>query len=122
MPQWENADWLAPQVAVDMSYDDYRLNKDPMLEACLSFSDKDVVLDPMARLRELFMAEKLDVLPLLVFERVNDLFFAFVGLRKNKRPFLPLLVFERVNDLCCCCAKPSEQAITNLSAGGMTNE
>jgi hypothetical protein len=57
--------------------------------------------------------------------------------------FLPLLVFERVNDLCWClsrlfraCAKPShkqdhrntagqancEKTITNLSAGAMTNE
>lgn len=40
-------------------------------------------------------------------------FFAFVGLRKSKRPFLPLLVFEGVNSLCWCCAKVSEQAITN---------
>ena len=57
-PQWENADWLAPQLAVDMSFDDYRTNKDPILETCLSFSDKDVVLDPMARLRDIFMAGK----------------------------------------------------------------
>jgi tetratricopeptide (TPR) repeat protein len=59
-PQWENADWLAPQLAVDMSYDDYRLNKDPVLEACLNFSDKDAVLDPMAKLRELFTAGKME--------------------------------------------------------------
>ncbi len=59
-PQWENADWLAPQLAVDMSFDEYRSNKDPMLEACLNFSDKDPVIDPMAYLKELFMAGKLD--------------------------------------------------------------
>ncbi len=59
-PQWENADWLAPQVAVDMSFEDYKTNKDPVLDACLNFSDNDVVLDPINRLRELFTAGKLD--------------------------------------------------------------
>jgi tetratricopeptide (TPR) repeat protein len=59
-PQWENAPWLAPSVAVDMSFDDYKSNRDPVLEACLKFSDKDVVLDPMAHLRELFVAGKMD--------------------------------------------------------------
>ncbi len=55
-PQWENADWLAPQLAVDMSFDEYKANKDPVLDACLNFSEKDPVLDPMARLRDLFIA------------------------------------------------------------------
>ncbi|HEX6849448.1 MAG TPA: hypothetical protein VF144_20825, partial [Chitinophagaceae bacterium] len=57
-PQWENDDWLAPQLAVEMSYADYKNNKDPMLDACLNFSDKDIVLDPMNRLRDLFVAGK----------------------------------------------------------------
>ncbi|MDX2047490.1 MAG: tetratricopeptide repeat protein [Chitinophagaceae bacterium] len=59
-PQWENAPWLAPQLAVDMSLEEYKTNKDPMLEACLNFSEKDPVIDPMAHLRNLFMAGKLD--------------------------------------------------------------
>lgn len=57
-PQWENADWLAPQLAVDMSLEDYKTNKDPVLAACINFSDKDVVIDPVAHLRDLFMAGK----------------------------------------------------------------
>jgi tetratricopeptide (TPR) repeat protein len=59
-PQWENDQWLAPQVAVDMSFDEYKTNKDPVLQACLDFSDKDVVLDPMRHLRELFTAGKME--------------------------------------------------------------
>ena len=59
-PQWENAPWLAPTLAIDMSFDDYRLNRDPALEACLNFTDKDLAMDPMVRLRELFAAGKLD--------------------------------------------------------------
>ena len=60
-PQWENAPWLAPELAVDMSFDDYKSNKDPMLDACLQFSDKDPVINPMGRLRDLFEAGKLDL-------------------------------------------------------------
>lgn len=59
-PQWENDDWLAPQLVVETSFDDYRSNRDPVLDACLKFSDKDVVLDPMRHLRELFVDGKLD--------------------------------------------------------------
>lgn len=59
-PQWENDDWLAPHVAVDMAFDDYRSNRDPVLEAALQFSDKSPVLDPMAYLRELFQAGQLE--------------------------------------------------------------
>jgi hypothetical protein len=59
-PQWENDDWLAPQVAVDMSFADYKSNKDPMLEACLNFRAKILCLDPMQHLRELFSSGKLD--------------------------------------------------------------
>jgi tetratricopeptide (TPR) repeat protein len=59
-PQWENGPWLAPHVAVDMSFQDYKTNKDPVLEACLQFSDKDFVLNPMGKLEELFLAGKLE--------------------------------------------------------------
>lgn len=59
-PQWENDDWLAPQLAVEMSFADYKNNKDPMLETCFNFSDKDIVLDPMRHLRDLFTAGKYD--------------------------------------------------------------
>lgn len=60
-PQWENEDWLAPQLAVEMSFADYKSNRDPSLEACLSFNDKDFVLDPMRYLRDLFSAGKLSL-------------------------------------------------------------
>lgn len=71
-PQWENADWLAPQLAVDMSAEDYKTNKDPVLDACLNFSDKDVVIDPLAQLRDLFMARKITELEAEAKRMVND--------------------------------------------------
>lgn len=59
-PQWENRDWLGPHLSVEMSFEDFRQNRDPVLEACLDFSEKDPVLDPMARLKSLFEAGKMD--------------------------------------------------------------
>lgn len=71
-PQWENADWLAPQLAVDMSIEEYKTNKDPVLDACLNFADKDVVIDPFAHLRDLFMARKITELEAEAKKMVAD--------------------------------------------------
>lgn len=71
-PQWENADWLAPQLAVDLSFADYKTNKDPVLEACLNFSGKDAVLDPVAYLRDLFMARKTSELEEAAEKMIKD--------------------------------------------------
>lgn len=54
-PQWENEDWTAPHLAVDMSFEEYRSNQDPVLEAALNFSDTNFILDPMGHLTSLFM-------------------------------------------------------------------
>jgi hypothetical protein len=53
-PQWENDDWLAPNLPVEMSFDDYRSNRDPVLDVALRFSDKNFITDPMAHLFDLF--------------------------------------------------------------------
>jgi tetratricopeptide (TPR) repeat protein len=78
-PQWENADWLAPHVAVDMSFDDYRLNRDPVLDAALGFSGDDFVLNPMGYFRELFTAGKIDQLKTEAPKIVKDPRYRFVN-------------------------------------------
>jgi tetratricopeptide (TPR) repeat protein len=77
-PQWENDDWLAPQLVVETSFDDYRSNRDPVLEACLKFSDKDFVLDPMKHLRELFVDGKLDQVEAEAKRMVTDPRYRYV--------------------------------------------
>lgn len=77
-PQWENDDWLAPQLAVEMSFDDYRSNRDPVLEAALNFADPNLVLDPMGRLRELFVEGKLDAVQTEAARMVNDPQYRYV--------------------------------------------
>jgi len=59
-PQWEGAEWTAPHLAVDLSFEDYMLNRDPVLEAALNFSDDGFIMNPMAHLTNLFMTGKMD--------------------------------------------------------------
>ena len=59
-PQWENKEWLAPQIATGMTFEQYRTNQDPALEAALAFSDANFITDPMAHLTRLYTAGNYD--------------------------------------------------------------
>ncbi|MCO6491943.1 MAG: tetratricopeptide repeat protein [Phaeodactylibacter sp.] len=76
-PQWENGDWLAPHLAADMSFGDYRSNRDPVLDAALGFSSDNFILDPMAHLTELFMAGKMEEVQSEAKRMVNDPAYRF---------------------------------------------
>jgi tetratricopeptide (TPR) repeat protein len=71
-PQWENAPWTAPHIAVDMSFEDFKTNRDPILEEVLSFSDNSFVIDPMRYMTELYMAGEMEKLESEAFRMVND--------------------------------------------------
>lgn len=53
-PQWENGPWLAPDLAADLSFEDYRTNHDPALAAIFAYDDERPIIDPLQRLTELF--------------------------------------------------------------------
>ena len=55
-PQWENGPWMAPHIAVDLSFNDYISNRDPVLERALKFSNEEFILDPMAYFTDLYFA------------------------------------------------------------------
>lgn len=76
-PQWENADWTAPQVAVEMSFDEYRTNQDPVLDAALNFSSDDFVLDPLQYFTDLFLAGKFEQLEKDAISMVKDPKYSF---------------------------------------------
>ena len=61
-PQWEGDEWLAPHIAVDMSFEEYKSNKDPVLDTALNFSDTDFILDPMSHITNLFLARNMEKL------------------------------------------------------------
>ena len=71
-PQWENDDWLAPHLAVDMTFEEYQTNQDPVLDAALSFNDNQMILDPMEHLKDLFMAGKFEEVEKEAVRMVND--------------------------------------------------
>ena len=59
-PQWENADWLAPDIPVALTFEDYRTNRDPVLEAILATSGEGFVPDPARHLQALVSRERLE--------------------------------------------------------------
>lgn len=61
-PQWQNADWTAPHLAVDLSSKDYQTNQDPILKTALDFSADNFILDPMSYFTDLFQTGQIDLL------------------------------------------------------------
>lgn len=82
-PQWENADWLAPRLAVDMSFEEYKTNKDPVLDACLSFNDNNAIVDPISHLRDLYLARKMSALESEALKMVADPRYRYINFESN---------------------------------------
>jgi len=82
-PQWENADWTQPHLAVDMSFEEYRTNQDPVLEKALSFVNDGFVMDPMAHLTNLFSAGKYEEVAQEGMRMVKDPRYEFVDFEKQ---------------------------------------
>ena len=69
---WENADWLYPDVSVAMSFEDFKTNKDPILEAALNYDSSKMIVNPMEYLTELFVAGKMELLRTETIRMFND--------------------------------------------------
>ncbi len=82
-PQWENADATVPHIAADMSFEQYRTNQDPVLEAALHYDGKDLILDPMGYLTSLFMNGQLEKVASEARRMANDPAYRFVDFEKN---------------------------------------
>ncbi|WGK64500.1 tetratricopeptide repeat protein [Croceiramulus getboli] len=61
-PQWENAEYTIPNLAVAMSFDDYVNNKDVVLQAAMDYTDDGFILRPLEHLQQLFMQGKMEQL------------------------------------------------------------
>ncbi len=82
-PQWENADWTAPHVAVDMSFEEYRTNQDPVLKKALNFTGANFISDPMAHLTSLFTAGKYEEVQKEAARMVKDPLYQFVNFEEQ---------------------------------------
>lgn len=71
-PQWEGGPWTAPHLAVDMSFDQYVNNEDPVLQAALDFDDGNFVLNPMQHFTDLFMAGNVEQLEVDAVRMIQD--------------------------------------------------
>ncbi|WP_343486285.1 tetratricopeptide repeat protein [Allomuricauda sp. d1] len=71
-PQWENADYITPHYPVEMTYQDYVANQDPVLDVALNFKSKAFILDPMEYLAQLFEEGKYDLIASEAKRMVND--------------------------------------------------
>lgn len=69
---WENADWLAPSIPVDMSFTEYASNQDPVLDAALAFSGSDFKPNPIQYITEMFLAGKMQELAQEVPKMIKD--------------------------------------------------
>ena len=76
-PQWENAEYTVPHLAVESTFADYSTNKDPVLETALNFSSDNFIIDPMGYLTQLFMDEKYEFLATEAQRMVQDPAYKF---------------------------------------------
>lgn len=79
---WEGKEWLAPHIPVEMTFEEYSTNKDPVLQAALNYSEENYVLDPMGYFTDLFMKgeiEKLKSEAVRMVSNPNYQFFDFEG-------------------------------------------
>ena len=94
-PQWENGPWTEPHLAVDMSFEDYRTNRDPVLEVALgAFVGDDFNRDPMAHLTQLFQAGELEMLAAEAERMVNDPRYRFFDFEREAND----VGYELLND------------------------
>jgi tetratricopeptide (TPR) repeat protein len=77
-PKWEYAEWLAPQIPVEMSFSEYVSNQDPVLDAALTFSGKGFVINPLEYIRELYMAGEPQKLATEVIKMIKDPRHSFI--------------------------------------------
>lgn len=82
-PQWENDEWLAPHIYVEMTFDDYAANRDPVLDAALEFEMENFILDPMQHLTNLFLSGQTDQLLKDAARIVSDSAYRFFDFEKE---------------------------------------
>jgi tetratricopeptide (TPR) repeat protein len=80
---WENADWMYPDVLAAMSFEEYRTNQDPVLEAALNYDVKKAPVDPMEYMTTLFVEGQLDKLRTEALRMFKDPNYAFFDFENN---------------------------------------
>jgi len=77
-PQWENEDWTAPHVPVNMTFAQYCAGEDPVLEKTLKFKTEGFVLNPMGHLTNLFTSGQMERVKEDAMAMIQDERYAFI--------------------------------------------
>ncbi|TYP75277.1 tetratricopeptide repeat protein [Aquimarina intermedia] len=77
MPALENAKWTAPSIPVTMSFNDYKRNQDPVLEAALTFNAKNFEPKPIEYITDLYLSGQTEKLANELPKMVQDPRYAF---------------------------------------------
>ncbi|TMM57278.1 hypothetical protein FEE95_12385 [Maribacter algarum] len=70
--QWDGKEWTLPHIAKEMTFDDYKTNKDVVLDAAMNYTETGFILNPMQHLTDLFTAGKFDEVKRAGFQIAND--------------------------------------------------
>lgn len=76
-PAWENAEWLAPSIPMDISFEEYSTNQDPVLAAALAFSDINFKPNPMRYITDMVLTGKMEKLAREVPEMIKNTKYDF---------------------------------------------
>ncbi|HKK74989.1 MAG TPA: tetratricopeptide repeat protein [Saprospiraceae bacterium] len=109
-PQWENDQWLAPHISVEMTFEEYASNKDPVLDKILSLNLDEFIAAPMTYFTNLFTTGQIEQLKSEAARMAKDplyTFFDFQGelnqagynLLANNQYQEAIFVFQMVSDL-----------------------
>ncbi len=77
MPALENADWTAPSIPVSISFDQYASNRDPVLDAALTFNAEGFKPKPMEYITELYVSGQAQKLAEELPKMIQDPRYAF---------------------------------------------
>lgn len=76
-PSLENAEWMAPAIPVTMSFDEYRNNEDPVLQAALNFDIPDFKPKPLDYIVELYLSGQNEKMGAELSKMMHDPNYAF---------------------------------------------
>ncbi|RXG24145.1 tetratricopeptide repeat protein [Leeuwenhoekiella marinoflava] len=76
-PALENAEWMNPSLPVAMTFEEYRTNQDPVLEAALAFDEPDFKPRPMDYVKELYFSGQTHKLAEELPKMIQDPLYAF---------------------------------------------
>ncbi len=82
-PQWEGMKWTVPHIAKTMTFEDYIMNNDLVVEAAMNYTETGFILNPLEHLTQLFINGKYEQLKKDGFAIANDPAYAYYDFQEE---------------------------------------